>query len=86
MTWLKDILFELAKKVTAKNAFILLMTATVFTGVYFLADRFFDYKEAVNLDQPKRVIKNINTMKEYGVSYNEFAEYNNVQHKPKKAE
>jgi len=46
VTWAKDILLELAKKVTAKNAFILLMTFIICSTGYFIIDRFLDYEEA----------------------------------------
>mgnify|MGYP003466135590 FL=1 len=43
----------------------------VLVAGYFYLDRFLDYREAVDLNQPKRVIRSENSLKEYGVKYSE---------------
>ncbi len=57
MKWLRETFAELAKKVSPKHAFILLVMCIICTSGYFILDRILDYKEAIDLDKPKRVIE-----------------------------
>ena len=66
LKWTKEILLTLAKKVNAKQAFLLLGMTIFFTGGYFVLDRGLDYREAVDLNKPKRIIeKSISTIPDY---------------------
>ena len=84
MKWLSGIWQVILTLPTTTKTVAVFMIIFLTAG-YFFFDRYFDYRQAVDLDQPKReTIKN-NPMKEYGVSFYELStEYNGID-KPKKA-
>jgi hypothetical protein len=45
MKWLKEIVVELAKKVSAKHAFLLLLFLFLAGSGYYFLDRYLTYKE-----------------------------------------
>jgi len=72
MTWLKEILLEYAKKVTPKAAAILSGMIIFCVAVYFIADRFFDYKEATAVGEKRHIEK----IKPDDITFKEFSENN----------
>ena len=69
--WTKEILLTLAKKVNPKQAFLLLGMIVFLTGSYFILDRLLDYKEAIDLNRPKKVIEKDIVEREHPIRYNE---------------
>lgn len=83
MKWIKEILLVLTQKVNPKQAFIIIIVGIVAYAGIQLFDRYFDYREAVDVNDPnqkRKIVKTDNPMKEYGVSNVEYAnEYNQVK-------
>ena len=75
MKWLKEILLVLVKKVTAKQAFILLTVGIILFAGYKIFDRYFDYREAVDLNRPKRIIERDTSYKEMNIKYADITNF-----------
>lgn len=72
MKWFKDIASALVSKITATQAFVCLLLMILGTTGYYMFDRYYDYKEAIDLNQPKRDIRKVNELKEQGVLYSDI--------------
>lgn len=70
MKWLSGI-WEVVKTLPTWCKFTVVMLSIIMAGGYPFYDRYFDYREAVDMNN-KRVIRNTNNLKDYGVKYTDI--------------